>query len=180
MWETRVRSLGREDPLEKEMATHCNILAWRIPWTEEPGRLQSMGWQRVRHDWATSPSTKQYTKDFPLFSHLGLLKISHQKCQGEHLKYQCRSVSPWGKTHTHTHTHTLQGSMFSSRWNMICLIWQIEPLRSASAELSPFLSLHSISLLSYSRILNHLIFSITASLRVFLQFGSPFPLSFLS
>ena len=53
MWETWVRSLGREDPLEKEMATHCSILAWRIPWTEEPGRLQSMGVQRVGHDWAT-------------------------------------------------------------------------------------------------------------------------------
>ena len=45
--------LGWEDPLEKGMATHTSILAWRIPWTEEPGRLQSMGLQRVRHDWAT-------------------------------------------------------------------------------------------------------------------------------
>ena len=45
MWETRVRSLGREDPLEKEMATHSSILASKIPWTEEPGRLQSMGSQ---------------------------------------------------------------------------------------------------------------------------------------
>ena len=54
MWETQVRSLGREDPLEKEMATHSSILAWRIPWREEPGRLQSTGLQRVRHDWATS------------------------------------------------------------------------------------------------------------------------------
>ena len=44
MRETRVRSLGWEDPLEKEMVTHSSILAWRIPWTEEPGRLQSMGW----------------------------------------------------------------------------------------------------------------------------------------
>ena len=50
MWETWVRSLGWEDPLEKEMATHSSILAWRIPWTEEPGGLQSMGSQRVRHD----------------------------------------------------------------------------------------------------------------------------------
>ena len=48
--ETRVQSLGWEDPLEKEMATHSSILAWKIPWTEEPGRLQSMGLQRVRHD----------------------------------------------------------------------------------------------------------------------------------
>ena len=47
MW---IRSLGQEDPLDKEMATHSSTLAWRIPWTEEPGRLQSMGSQRVRHD----------------------------------------------------------------------------------------------------------------------------------
>ena len=50
MWETWVQPLGWEDPLEKEMATHTSILAWRIPWTVEPGRLQSMGSQRVRHD----------------------------------------------------------------------------------------------------------------------------------
>ena len=50
VWETRVQSLGWEDPLEKEMATHSNILAWKIPWTEEPGGLQSMGLQRVGHD----------------------------------------------------------------------------------------------------------------------------------
>ena len=43
MWETQVRSLGREDPLEKEIATQSSILAWKIPWTEDPGRLQSMG-----------------------------------------------------------------------------------------------------------------------------------------
>ena len=54
MWETWVRSLGREDALEKEMAIHSNILAWKIPWTEECGRLQSMGSQRVGHNWATS------------------------------------------------------------------------------------------------------------------------------
>ena len=48
--ETWVRSLGWEDPLEKEMATHSSILAWKIPWMEEPGRLQTMGLQRVRHD----------------------------------------------------------------------------------------------------------------------------------
>ena len=48
--ETRVRSLGWEDPLEKEMATHSSILAWKISWTEGPGGLQSMGLQRVRHD----------------------------------------------------------------------------------------------------------------------------------
>ena len=50
MEETRVRSLGWEDPLVKEMVTHFSMLAWKIPWTEEPGWLQSMGSQRVRHD----------------------------------------------------------------------------------------------------------------------------------
>ena len=50
MRETGVRSLGREDPLEKEMATRSSTLAWKIPWTEKPGRLQSMGSQRVGHD----------------------------------------------------------------------------------------------------------------------------------
>ena len=52
MQEIQVRSLGWEDPLEKEMATHSNILAWKIPWIEETGRLQPMGLERVRHDWA--------------------------------------------------------------------------------------------------------------------------------
>ena len=50
MWETQVQSLSREDLLEKEMATHSSILAWRIPWTEEPGGLQYKGSQRVGHD----------------------------------------------------------------------------------------------------------------------------------
>ena len=50
MWETQVQSLGWEDPLEKEIATHSSILPWTIPWREEPGRLQSMGSQRVGHD----------------------------------------------------------------------------------------------------------------------------------
>ena len=50
MWETRVRCLSRGDPLEKEMATHSSTLPWKIPWMEEPGRLQSRGSQRVGHD----------------------------------------------------------------------------------------------------------------------------------
>ena len=60
MWDTWVQSLGQEDPLEREMATHSSTLAWKIPWTEESGRLQSMGLQRVRHDCATSLS---YARD---------------------------------------------------------------------------------------------------------------------
>ena len=62
MW---LRSLGWEDPSEKEMATHCGILAWRIPWTEEPGGLQFMRLQRVRHDWVTDTHTgRRRREDF--------------------------------------------------------------------------------------------------------------------
>ena len=57
--ETRVQFLGWEDPLEKEMVTHSSILAWKIPWTEKLGRLQSTGSQRVGHDWATSLTHSQ-------------------------------------------------------------------------------------------------------------------------
>ena len=65
MRETWVRALGWEDPLEKEMAIHSSTIAWKIPWTEEPDRLQSMGSQRVGHDWATPLSIYHYT-------HLGI------------------------------------------------------------------------------------------------------------
>ena len=65
MRETRVWSLGWEDSLEKERATHSSTLAWKIPWMEEPGRLQSMGLQGVGHDWATSPHPLQGYKDSP-------------------------------------------------------------------------------------------------------------------
>ena len=57
MRETKVQSLGQEDPLEKGMAIHSSILAWRTPWTEKPGKLQFMGSQRVRQDWVTNTHT---------------------------------------------------------------------------------------------------------------------------
>ena len=63
MQDTWVWSLGQEDPLKEGMAIHSRILAWRIPWTEEPGRLQSMGSQRVRHDWMTKHSTARRLSD---------------------------------------------------------------------------------------------------------------------
>ena len=59
MHETQVRSLGWEDPLEEGMATHSSILAWRVPWTEEPGGLQSIGSQRVRHEAAEHARTRK-------------------------------------------------------------------------------------------------------------------------
>ena len=60
MQETWVQSLGQENPLEKEMATHSSTVAWKIPWTEEPGRVQSMGSQRVGHDWVSSLHFKKH------------------------------------------------------------------------------------------------------------------------
>ena len=60
MQETLVWSLSWEHPLEEEMVTHSSILAWRIPWTEEPGRLESMGLQRVRPDWAHASAITGY------------------------------------------------------------------------------------------------------------------------
>ena len=63
MWETRVWSLGWEGPLGKGMATYTSILAWRIPWTQEPGGLQSVGSQRVGHDWATNTHTHTHTEN---------------------------------------------------------------------------------------------------------------------
>ena len=68
MWKTWVQSLGQEDPLEKEMATHSSTLAQKIPWTEEPCRLQSMGSQRVGHNWATSLTLATF-----ITSHLSIL-----------------------------------------------------------------------------------------------------------
>ena len=65
MWETWVRSLRREDPLEEGMATHSSILAWRTPWTEEPGRLESM---RVGHSWVTKSSPAQHSGEQKIHS----------------------------------------------------------------------------------------------------------------
>ena len=63
MLEAWVQSLGQENPLEKEMATHSSILAWKIPWMEEPGGLQSMGSQRVGNNWATSPPASNMVRE---------------------------------------------------------------------------------------------------------------------
>ena len=70
MQETWVQSLGWEDPLEKEMAAHSSTLAWKIPWTAEPGRLLSMGSQRVRHDEGISLSLPVYLLSFHQFPNL--------------------------------------------------------------------------------------------------------------
>ena len=78
MQETWVRSLGQEDPLEKEMATHSSILAWRIPWTEEPGGLQSTRLQRVGHDFTFTFIQEVKVLAFVLFPQDTLLEAYFQ------------------------------------------------------------------------------------------------------
>ena len=106
---TRVRSLGQEDPLEKEMATHSSILAWEIPWMEEPGRLQSMWSQRIRHDCETSLS-------FPL-----------RACRGASPSPPPRLTSgPSARLHTPTphhpthHHHALQEAKRECPGPLVC------------------------------------------------------------
>ena len=76
MQETQVWFLGWEGPLEKGMAIHSSILAWRIPWTEEPGGLQSMAWQRVRHNWAPNTFTFSLIPEPSFPKHSGYKHIS--------------------------------------------------------------------------------------------------------
>ena len=83
MQETQVQSLDQEDPLEKEMASHSSILAWRIHWTEEPGGLQSMVSQRVRHDWVnftSSFASSIQCRDSVFFIDYAPLKASIKIC----------------------------------------------------------------------------------------------------
>ena len=96
MWETQVQPLGQEDPLEEEMVTHSSILAWRIPWTEEPDGLQSMGSQRVRHD--------RVTNTFVHFIVIFLLLFF--KIHNSFFTLKC-TLYP-----------TFIGSMFSTRWKL--------------------------------------------------------------
>ena len=96
MQETWVWSQGQKDPLEKEMATHSSTLAWKIPWMEEPGRLQSMGSQRVWHDWATSlllveinavDSLFQYNHAYLFMYHLLLISCYSSRGKKEFTTY---------------------------------------------------------------------------------------------
>ena len=101
--ETQVQSLGEEIPLEKGMATHSSILAWRIPWTEEPGGLQSVGSQRVGHDWVTNTFT---------FRHI--INIS--------LHFYQKSLSLFDNLTTYLGTYLLFSFRFSSISNNIFMI----------------------------------------------------------
>ena len=85
MWETWVQSLGWEDSLEKAMAPHSSILAWKIPWREEPGRPQSMGSQRVEHDWILSLSPSQTSRPHLSFWEWITLKRMNNDLSGSSL-----------------------------------------------------------------------------------------------
>ena len=94
MKETQVQSLGWEDPLEKEMAIHSSTIAWRIPWTEEPDRLQFMGSQRVGHDWETSLSLSYFIKIKCAFSLRDIVKKMKTKAwDGKVYSSVCEYVS---------------------------------------------------------------------------------------
>ena len=110
MWKTWVWLLGWEDPLEKEMATHSSILAWKIQWTEKPGGLNSMGSQRVGHDWATSLShrwhypngrkwrgPKETLDEGEKGEWKGWLKTQHSKNKDHDIWSYHFTVNRWGK-----------------------------------------------------------------------------------
>ena len=85
-----VQSLGWEDPLEKEMATHSSILAWEIAWSQEPGVLQSMGWQSVGHDLVTQPQSQALTLDTTAVSCV-CLPTAHSYFYNEHLRKKTKA-----------------------------------------------------------------------------------------
>ena len=93
MQETQVRSLGWEDPLQDEMATHSSILAWEIPWTEEPGRLQSRESQRVRHDWACTQDIDNILNHI-LWGALKILKVLPAGRNWKHADHQYVDPEP--------------------------------------------------------------------------------------
>ena len=108
MQETQVWSLDQEDPLGKGMATHSSILTWRIPWTEEPGGLQSMGLQRVRHNWAANTLTNTFCLTGYLKG-INVDKIDTHMLWTVKIQYKCNSYcfvlhlllafvgwTPWG------------------------------------------------------------------------------------
>ena len=101
MRDTRVQSLGQEDLLQKEMATHSSILAWKIPWMEEPGRLQSVGSQGVRHDWATKHSIAHILWKYSEFTVL---------CCFLMLSKDMGSISEWGRSLAEGNGNSLQYS----------------------------------------------------------------------
>ena len=109
MQETWVQSLGREYPLEEEMATHSSNLAWKVPWTKEPGGLQSMGWQRVRHDWVHIQIFFSLQSQYPqsiMATHFTILAWTipcTEEPSGLQFMGLQRVEHDWVTKHTHTH-----------------------------------------------------------------------------
>ena len=93
MQETQIQSLDQEDSLEKEMATHPSILVWEISWTEDPGRLQSMGWQKVRHDLATRQQQQQQTV-YSMKEHCKIHNMEYSNTSYQEGK-EARKHDPW-------------------------------------------------------------------------------------
>ena len=106
MQETQDRSLGQEDPLEKETATHSSILAWRIPWTEEPDCLQSMGSQRVGHNLATKQQ-QQYPQvtTFKSATFTDSYRPLAEADESRGFSLQEKKMHRRTQTQSHTHTH---------------------------------------------------------------------------
>ena len=133
--ETWIQSLGQKDPLEKERATHSSIFAWRILWTEEPGRLQFMGLQRVRHDWATftfsgymprSGTSGWYGNS--IFSFLRNLHIFLQSgCSNSHSHQQHRRVPfpPHPLQHLLPVDILVTANLISVRWYLTVVLTYI-------------------------------------------------------
>ena len=122
--ETWVWSLGREDPLEKEMATHSSTLAWRIPWREEPGGLQSMGSQRVGHDWATSLSLSVDCRNtcFGFWSKDGLKRIRDVWLEGIGLSVNFR-IWVWRQSKTNYSVINSLAALKCSLTSVKCKYW---------------------------------------------------------
>ena len=112
MQDTPVQFLGREDLLEKEMANHSSILAWRIPWTEEPGGLQSIELQRVRHNWVTNIQRQRYTMTCYQGHYKCLLSVLLLETQSyspiPHFFSGRRGVTWWGSSWGHKELDTTE------------------------------------------------------------------------
>ena len=134
MQETQVRSLGQEDPLEKGMATHSSVLAWRIPWIEEPGGMQSMGSQRVGQDWATNNQWSGSSRGtgFHLFRVVSL--VPRTVLGTEMLLINICWMHACFPGTVPTSAHALSHRILKSLW--VCPHWALEPM-SADKEVAP-------------------------------------------
>ena len=149
MQQTWVRSLGREDPLQKEMASHSSTIAWKIPWTEEPDRLQSMGSQRVGHDWATSLSCSRY----PVWDSLHFLDLGGSFPFLSTLQKFSTMIS------SNIFSSTFSSSQAPMIQMLICLMLSQKPLR-----LSSFLFI-LFSLLCWASLIAQLVKNLPANAR---------------